>query len=84
MRSEFDKKKEVGGIILGKDPDTGVIILDEDPQWVWSREDASGSIIELRLDKEYGYVLNIIQGEFEMYDFELGGVENAITIQQIN
>ena len=84
MRSEFDKKKGVGGIILGKDPDTGVIILDEDPQWVWSREDASGSIIELRLDKEYGYVLNIIQGEFEMYDFELGGVENAITIQQIN
>ena len=44
----------------------------------------NGSIIELRLDKEYGYVLNIIQGEFEMYDFELGGVENAITIQQIN
>ena len=84
MRSEFDKKKGVGDIILGKDPDTGVIILDEDPQWVWSREDASGSIIELRLDKEYGYVLNIIQGEFEMYDFELGGVENAITIQQIN
>ena len=84
MRSEFDKKKSVEGIFLGKNPETGVIILDEDPQWVWSREDASGSFIELRLDKEYGYVLNIIQSEFEMYDFELGGVENAITIQQIN
>ena len=84
MRSEFDKKKSVDGIFLGKNPETGVIILDEDPQWVWSREDASGSFIELRLDKEYGYVLNIIQSEFEMYDFELGGIENAITIQQIN
>jgi len=28
--------------------------------------------------------LNIIQSEFEQYDFELGGIENAITIQQIN
>ena len=84
MRNEFDKQKSVDGIFLGKHPETGVIILDEDPQWVWIREDASGSYIELRLDKEYGYVLNIIQGEFEQYDFELGGIENAITIQQIN
>ena len=29
-------------------------------------------------------VLNIIQREFEQYDLELGGIENAITIQQIN
>jgi len=84
MRNEFDKQKSVDGIFLGKNPETGVIILDEDPQWVWIREDASGSYIELRLDKEYGYVLNIIQGEFEQYDFELGGIDNAITIQQIN
>ena len=84
MRSEFDKQKSVDGIILGKNPETGVIILDEDPQWVWAREDASGSYIELRLDKEYGYVLNIVQGEFVQYDFQLGGQDNAITIQQIN
>lgn len=84
MRSEFDKQKSSDGIVLGKNAETGVIILDEDPQWVWIREDASGSYIELRLDKEYGYVLNIIQSEFEQYDFELGGIENAITIQQLN
>ena len=84
MRSEFDKKKTTDGIQLGKNPETGVIILDEDPQWVWIREDASGSYIELRLDKEYGYTLNIIQGEFEQYDFELGGSENAISIIQLN
>ena len=84
MRSEFDKRSSVDGIVLGKNAETGVIILDEDPQWVWIREDASGSYIELRLDKEYGYVLNVIQSEFEQYDFELGGIENAITIHQIN
>ena len=85
MKDELDDKRSVvDGIRLGKDPETGIIILDEDPEWVWIREDASGSYIELRLDKEYGYVLNIIQSEFEMYDFELGGAENVITIQQIN
>ena len=87
MRNEFDKQEErksIEGITLGKDPETGVIILDEDPQWVWIREDASGGYIELRLDQEYGYILNIIQGEFEMYDFELLGQENEINIQQYN
>ena len=86
MRNEFDKQEErksIEGITLGKDPETGVIILDESPQWVWIREDASGAYIELRLDQEYGYILNIIQGEFEMYYFELLGQENQIDILQI-
>ena len=87
MRNEFDKqeqKRSIEGITLGKDPETGVIILDEDPQWVFIREDAGGAYIELRLDQEYGYILNIIQNEFEMYDFELLGQDNEITIQQFN
>ena len=87
MRNEFDKQEEkrsIEGITLGKDPITGVIILDEEPQWVFIREDAGGAYIELRLDQEYGYILNIIQNEFEMYDFELLGQENEITIQQFN
>ena len=86
MRNEFDKqaeRKSIEGITLGKDPETGVIILDESPQWVWIREDASGAYIELRLDQEYGYILNIIQGEFEMYDFELLGQDNEINILQV-
>ena len=86
MRNEFDKQEEkrsIEGITLGKDPETGAIILDESPEWVWIREDASGAYIELRLDQEYGYILNIIQGEFEMYDFELLGQDNQINILQI-
>ena len=84
MRNEFDKKTTIGDIQLGKNPETGVIILDEDPNWVWIREGAAGGYIELRLDKEYGYLLNIIQSEFEIIDFQLGGQENQITIQQFN
>ena len=44
MRNEFDKQEErksIGDIKLGKDPETGVIILDEESTWVWIREDVS-------------------------------------------
>jgi hypothetical protein len=80
MRSEFDKGRD--GVRLGKDPETGIILLDEDPDWLWSREDGQGNFIELRLNKEYGYVLNIQQQDFEIIDYELGGPENAIRIYQ--
>ena len=80
MRNEFDKGSD--GVRLGKDPETGITLLDEDPNWLWSREDAAGNYIELRLDKEYGYVLNVVQGDYEIIDYEIGGVENAITIIQ--
>ena len=81
MRNEFDKGRD--GIRLGKDPETGIVLLDEDPQWVWSREDAAGNYIILRLDKEYGYILNVVQGDYEIIDYELGGQENAIKIYQV-
>ena len=81
MRSEFDKKKGTGDIQLGKDPVTGIIILDEDPEWVYSREGA-GNFFELRLDKEYGYVISFTQNDFTIFDFELGGQDNVINILQ--
>ena len=83
MRSQFEKqKKRRDGITLGKDAETGITILDEDPQWYWHREAASGSTIELRLEKDNSYMMNIQQGDFELIDFELGGTESEITIYQ--
>ena len=82
MRNEFDKDKTATDVRLGKDTETGITLLDEDPQWFWSREDASGNLIELRLDKEYGYILNITQQDYEIMDYEIEGVENAINIYQ--
>jgi len=81
MQSEFDKKKSTANVQLGKDPVTGIIILDEDPQWVYSREGA-GNFFELRLDKEYGYVISFTQNDFQIMDYELGGAENVIDILQ--
>jgi len=82
MRSEFDKKKGTYDFTLGKDKDTGITILDQEPQWYWHREAASGSVVELRLEQENTYMMNISQGDFELIDFELGGTESEITIIQ--
>ena len=79
MQSEFDKKSKTK---TGKD-EFGVILLDEDPQWVWKRTDESNNNIELRLDQEYGYVINVTQGDIEIIDYELGdSPTNQIRINQ--
>ena len=35
-----------------------VILLDEDPQWVWMRRRNQNNIV-LRLDQQYGYTINV-------------------------
>ena len=82
MRSEFDKKSSQYDFKLGKDKETGITILDEEPQWYWHREGASGSVVELRLEQENSYMMNIQMGDFELIDFKLGGIESEITIIQ--
>ena len=79
MRSEFDKNKNKKK--AGQD-EFGIILLDEDPQWVWKRSDESNNNIELRLDQEYGYIINVTQGDFEIIDYELGDGDNSIRINQ--
>ena len=83
LGDKLDKKKKAkGDIVLGKDEVTGITILDEDPEWYWHREAASGSVIELRLEQANSYIMNINVGDFELIDFELGGTESEINIIQ--
>ena len=80
MRSEFDKKRD--NKKSGKD-EFGVILLLEDPQWVWTRLDAAQNNIVLRLDMENSYTINVTQGDQEIIDYELGdGGQNQIRIYQ--
>ena len=78
MKSEFDKDKKKKA---GKD-EFGVILLDEEPEWVWMRTDESNNNIELRLNQENGYIINVTQGDTEIIDYELGDGDNYITIYQ--
>ena len=70
--------------VYGFDPVTGIELLNEDPWWLWKRQDFDfGNYIELRMHQGYGYTLNITQGEFELYDYKLGVTTgNDITITQ--
>jgi hypothetical protein len=60
---KLEKKKAKGDIVLGLDETTGITILDEDPEWYWHREAASGSVIELRLEQANSYIMNVQQGD---------------------
>src|SRR6056300_747487 len=79
MRSEFDKGKDKRK--TGKD-EFGIILLDESPEWVWTRTDAAGNNIVLRLNQENGYIINVTQQDTEIRDYTLGEGSNQIYIQQ--
>ena len=72
--------------IYGFDATTGIRLDLEDPNWIWRREDNGGTgTIQIKMHNEYGYSLNIQQGDFEIYDYRLGeGANNTIDITQTN
>ena len=82
MRNEFDKRRGTGDLKFGRDPETGITLLDDNDAYVWIREDEAGNYIELRLDKENTYILNVLQQDYEIIDYTIGGQGNEIRIQQ--
>ena len=82
MSSQLDES--VQGIQLGIDPETGIGLYDQEPNWLIRRDDGLGNVFQLRLSKSYGYNINIIQGEFEYYDYQLDDGQNNIDIKQVN
>ena len=79
MRSEFDKIDDKRK--LGLD-EFGVLLIEEDGNWIWTREDAAGNNIVLKLNQENGYIINAQQQEFEIRDYRLGEGSNEINIIQ--
>lgn len=73
---------------LGTDETTGITVLDQDPQYIYIREDASGNYVKIKLDKDYTYRFNHLQGSNEVTDFDInpdgGSINNEISIIQRN
>jgi len=68
---------------LGYDEDTGIFIDFEDPMWHIRRQDISiSNTIDLYLNGNYGYKLNLEQGDEAVYDYMLGVGNNTIDIKQ--
>lgn len=79
MANQLDEKKQG---TVGKDPNTGIELYDQHPQWLFRRDD-SGNRVQLRLNKNHGYNINLQQNEFEYKDYKIGDGKNEIHIKQI-
>ena len=79
MRGQLDAKE---GTQYGKDPETGIELYDQNPDWVVRREDGLGNFFELRLNQGTGYNINMQQNDIEYRDYQLGDGQNEIDIIQ--
>lgn len=80
MKSSFEKKDKP---FLGKDPETGLELYDDQTKWIFRRDDGS-HITELNLNKSNGYNINLKQDAVEFYDLQVGeGRNNEIDIIQV-
>jgi len=90
FKSELDRQNEIllkeDTKVYGFDPETGIRLDKLDNGWHWSREDNGGAgTISIKMNDQYGYVLNIEQGDFATYDYRLGtSLNNSIDIIQRN
>jgi len=85
FRDELDKQNEefFATRQLGYDEKTGVFLDFDDPFWHYQRKDASlENNIDMYLTEEYGYKINVEQGDEAVYDYMLGVGNNSINIQQ--
>ena len=70
-------EKPVSGVIAGQEGSCE----KKDNQHL-NPEDEGGNNIVLRLNQENGYFINVIQGDMEITDYQLGDGDNYITIYQ--
>ncbi|MDC0006331.1 hypothetical protein OAE42_06450, partial [Gammaproteobacteria bacterium] len=91
MRLFMDELSEQNSMLLrretnvyGYDPVTGITLLNQSPNWVFSRfDDEQGNFVQLRLNQGYGYTIDLRQGGWELYDYRLGdNTGNSINITQ--
>ena len=70
--------------VYGFDPTTGITLMNQSPNWVFSRRDDNGNnFVELTLNQGYGYTIDLKQGGWELYDYRLGdNTGNSINITQ--
>ena len=86
MQDELDQKKRTS--FLGTDTTTGITVLDQDPNYIYIRQDAAGNYTRIQLSKDTTYSITHNQGSNEVIDFEIspdgGAISNEIYINQRN
>jgi hypothetical protein len=86
MQDELKQKKSLS--FLGTDEVTGITVIDQDPNYIYIRQDASGNYVRIVLSKQNTYRFNHNQGGNEVIDFDInpdgGAINNEIYINQRN
>jgi len=86
MQDEFERGERLS--FLGRDETTGITVLDQDPNYIYLREDAQGNYVRIVLSKDTTYRINHNQAGNEVMDFDInpdgGAISNEITINQSN
>lgn len=86
MQDEFEKGERLS--FLGTDTTTGITVIDQDPNYIYLREDAQGNYVRIVLSKDTTYRINHNQAGNEVIDFDInpdgGAISNEITIIQSN
>ena len=86
MQDEFERGERLS--FLGTDTTTGITVIDQDPKYIYIREDANGNFARIVLDKDTTYRINHNQAGNEVMDFDInpdgGAISNEITIIQSN
>ena len=86
MQDELAAKERTK--FLGTDTTTGITVLDQDPNYIYIREDAAGNYTRIQLSKDTTYAITHNQNGNEVIDFEVnpdgGAISNEIYINQRN
>ena len=82
LADQLDSQFILGDRPDGLDEETGIFFQSPPPNFIVRREDEAGNTVELRLSESHGYSIDILQGPFEIYDYEVGTGRNRIRIDQ--
>jgi hypothetical protein len=86
MQDELAQKERLN--FLGTNEVTGVTIIDQDPNYIYIRQDAGGNMVRIVLSKETTYSITHNQAGNEVIDFQInpdgGAISNEIYINQRN
>jgi len=82
LNNQLDNQYVFGDRPEGLDPETGIYYEAPPPEYIVRRQDAAGNIFEFRLEEGYGYSIDILQGNFVQYDYQVGIGNNDIRVEQ--
>ena len=84
---EADISQARGENKLGYDPATNVTLMDQNPYWVYIRDDGTGNYVRMNLHQSSNYSINHDQSGNEIFNYQIntdaGGTDSYIDIKQV-